>query len=68
MAKQYEEVSADLARVLEELAQNPRVDAAKQKQIEQDAAQDSRGLARCQWLGRCYYCFFGGKWWRIACF
>jgi hypothetical protein len=67
MPEQYLAVSDDLAEVLEQIDAGTKGDSAKQAAIEKAATEDSRGLVRCQWLGTCYYCFFAGQWWKIAC-
>ena len=43
-----------------------KANAALRKKIEAKATEHPQ-YSRCQWLGRCYYCYFAGNWWRIGC-
>lgn len=61
-------VSDDLARVLEQLTQEDEAGSTSRPggtEIEKAAAK--RKYGPCRWLGRCYYCFFAGRWWLIGC-
>ena len=59
----------EVARLLDRASAGDETGATtkKRKKDIEDRASQHPQYARCQWLGRCYYCYFAGKWWRIGC-
>jgi hypothetical protein len=55
-----------LRKVLEKASSGGKSNVATRKKIEDKAKQHPQ-YWRCQWLGRCYYCYFAGRWWKIGC-